>query len=291
MSIQLRIFICSILFLFANCIFAQFENTDVGARAVGLNGAFTSLSDNSTSIFYNPAGLGQLKYREISVFYSPAPFGLTDLSTAAFSYSEPFNFGVFGAGLKTYGFELYRETNIMVSYGNHYKKRLFYGTNLNFYHLNIQNYNSASAFGIDLGAMAYIAPFLKWGFFGKNITGSTIGDSKEKIASVYRTGFTYQPLSYLSLVLEAEKDVKYPLSIRCGFEYNLFDYIDLRTGIGSEPTTFSAGVGFNYSLFQFDYAFVKSEDLGFSHQGSVTVNFGGIEGKKHSLEQLKKAFN
>ena len=43
---------------------AQFENSDIGARAAGLNGAFTSLSDNSLAIFYNPSGLGQMKYRE-----------------------------------------------------------------------------------------------------------------------------------------------------------------------------------------------------------------------------------
>ncbi len=33
---------------------AQFENTDIGARAIGLNGAFTSLSNNSLAVFYNP---------------------------------------------------------------------------------------------------------------------------------------------------------------------------------------------------------------------------------------------
>ncbi len=50
-------------------LFAQFENTDIGARAIGLNGAFTSQSNNSLAIFYNPSGLGQMKYREVSVFY------------------------------------------------------------------------------------------------------------------------------------------------------------------------------------------------------------------------------
>ena len=81
--------------------YAQFENTDIGARAVALNGAFTSLSNNSQAIFYNPSGLGQIKYREFSAFYSPAPFGLSELKTGALTYAEPFQFGVLGVGAKT----------------------------------------------------------------------------------------------------------------------------------------------------------------------------------------------
>jgi len=280
-----------ILILWAVDLSAQFENTDVGARPTALGGAFTSLSDNSLAIFYNPAGLGQVKYREFSAFYSPAPFGLTDLSTAAISYSEPFSFGTIGAAFKTYGFDLYRENNFIVSYGNSYKKKIYYGANLNLYNLHIQNYNNATAFGIDIGAMAYIAKFLQWGFFGKNITGTKIGDSKEKIAQVYRTGFTFQPEDKIRVIGEIEKDVKYPLSVRGGLEYSVIDFLDLRFGVGSQPTNFSAGIGLNYNLFSFDYAFTKSEDLGFTHLGTVSVNFGGLKGKKESRERLNKSFD
>ena len=269
---------------------AKFENIDLGARAVALNGAFTSLSNNSLAVFYNPAGLGQMKYRDFSVFYSPAPFGLSDLSTAAFTFAEPLKYGVFGAALRSYGFDLYKETSVMLSYGNGYKNKLFYGLNLNLYHLNILNYGSASSFGVDVGAMAYINKYLRWGFFGKNITGSTIGESKEKIAQVYRTGLNYKPLNEVGLMLEIEKDVKYPVSVRAGFEYSLMDYVDLRAGVGNEPTSFTGGIGFNYKIFQLDYALYKSQDLGITHQGSITVNFGGSNARKESREQLKKAF-
>lgn len=279
-----------ILIFLANVSFAQFENTDVGARAVSLSGAYTSISDNSLAIFYNPSGLGQLKYRELSAFYSPAPFGLKELSTAAFTYAEPFSFGTFGLGIKSYGYELYRETNILLAYGSNYKNKIYYGVNLNYYNLNIQNYNSASSFGLDFGTMAYITGFLKWGFFGKNITGSTIGTSKEKIAQVYRTGFTLHPRQDLNFILEAEKDVKYPLSVRAGMEYSLYDYIDLRAGIGTEPSTYSFGLGLNYNLFSLDYAIYNSPDLGLTHQGTVSVNFGGAKGRKENRERLKKVF-
>jgi hypothetical protein len=255
-----------------------------------LNGAFTSVGNDAFSIFYNPSGLGQLKYRELGVFYSPAPFGLSELATGALVYAEPTSFGTFGLGLKTYGFELYRENNIIVSYGRDFKNRIFYGVNLNVYNLNIKNYNSATTFGVDLGAMAYLTEFLRWGFFGRNITGSRIADSEEKIAQVFRTGFNIIPREDLSLSLEAEKDVRYPLSIRAGLEYSLYDYIDLRAGVGSQPASFTGGIGIKYDLIQLDYAIYNHQDLGITHQGTISVNFGGNDARKFSREQLKNAF-
>jgi hypothetical protein len=285
----LKIYIFFFLFI-ARVSFAQFEYTDIGAKAIALNGAFTSLANNSLAVFYNPSGLGQMKYRELSVFYSPAPFGLTELSTQSLTYAEPIKYGVLGVGIKNYGFDLYREFNFVISYANNFQNRLFFGLNVNYYNLSIKNYNSASSFGFDGGAMVYLNKYLRWGFLGRNITGSTIGVSEEKIAQVYRTGFDYQPLEELNLLFEIEKDVKYPISVRGGFEYSILENIDLRAGAGSEPTSFTGGIGFSYNIFQLDYAIYKSPDLGITHQGTISVNFGGIKGRKQMMKQLKKAF-
>ncbi|MCX7834033.1 MAG: conjugal transfer protein TraF [Ignavibacteria bacterium] len=283
------IFIFSFIFIFVFFIkvsLSQFEFTDIGARAAALNGAFTSISDNSLAVFYNPSGLGQMKFREISFFYSPAPYGISELSTTALSYAEPTKFGTFGLGVKSYGFDLYKEITGLISYGNSYRNRIYYGLSFNLYHLSIKNYNSATSFGVDIGAMAQITNFLKWGFFAKNLTGSKIGQSKERIAQVYKTGFAIQPRDDLKFIIETEKDVKYPFSFKGAFEYSIFitntignmpGRIDLRAGVGSEPTNFSAGIGLFLSLFQIDYAFKKHSDLGFTHQGTITINFGGVE--------------
>ena len=282
----------SSLFILAaiNSTYAQFESTDIGARASGLNGAFTSVSDNSLAVFYNPSGLGQMIYREVSVFYNPSPFGVSEVSTLALTYAEPLKFGTFGLGIKSFGYELYRESNVILSYGNSFTDKIFLGFNLNYYYLNIKNYNTASSFGADIGAMAYISGTLKWGFFAKNITGATIGKSGEKLAQVYRTGFTAKPREDLNLILEAEKDVRYPLSVKAGLEYFVNEYIDLRAGVGTEPAAFSGGLSLNYNLFQLDYSIYSNGELGITNQGSLTVNFGGNNAKKNSMTMLKKAF-
>ncbi|MBS1519300.1 MAG: hypothetical protein JSS91_14550 [Bacteroidetes bacterium] len=269
---------------------AQFENTETGARAAGLNGAFTSVSNNSLAVFYNPSGLGQLKFREISVCYSPSLFGVSGLSQAAFSYAEPTEAGTFAVGIKTLGFELYRESVIKLSFGKVFKDRIFLGINADYFNLSIANYNSASALGLDIGAMAYISDFMKWGFAVNNLTGSKIGKTKEKIPQVYRTGLTFQPSENLILILEAEKDVKYPLSVRSGFEYSVLDLADLRAGISTEPVSFSGGIGLNYGLFQLDYSLYNHQELGITHQGTLSLNFGGKASGKYYRQQLKNSF-
>jgi len=53
-----------------------FLKIGVGARAVGIGGAFTAVSDDGTAFYWNPAGLSLVRKREISAMYS-ALFGVS----------------------------------------------------------------------------------------------------------------------------------------------------------------------------------------------------------------------
>jgi hypothetical protein len=45
---------------------AEFLKIPVGARAIGLGGAFTAVSDDATSPYWNPAGMVYLPYKEVT---------------------------------------------------------------------------------------------------------------------------------------------------------------------------------------------------------------------------------
>ena len=289
MKISLKIIIVLLLVSF-RVNFAQFELIDVGAKPIALGGAFTSLANNSNAVYYNPAGLSQMPFREVSIFYSPAPFGLKELANGSVNFVEPTKFGAFGVSAKTYGFELYKEITVTASYSNNYKKKIYYGANVNFYNLKIQNYGSASTFGVDIGGLAYLTDFLRWGFAAFNLNRPMIGTQDDKLPQVYRTGISVQPRNELNFMLDVEKDTRYTTSVKAGIEYSLYDMIDLRAGIGTEPTKFSAGVGLYYSIFEIDYGFYNHQDLGLTHQGTITVNFGGEKTRKIIRSSLKDAF-
>src|SRR5215467_15040209 len=56
---------------------AAFEDTGWGARPVGMGGAFTAIADDSNAPLYNPAGLVQVQWNEVSAMYSRLFSGLT----------------------------------------------------------------------------------------------------------------------------------------------------------------------------------------------------------------------
>src|SRR6185369_5748341 len=62
---------------------AAFQDTGWGARPIGMGGAFTAISDDSNAPLYNPAGLVQVQWNEVSAMYSRLFSGLTLYSGSA----------------------------------------------------------------------------------------------------------------------------------------------------------------------------------------------------------------
>src|SRR5690349_11065847 len=58
--------------------------TGIGARALGLGATFTAISDDTSTVWWNPAGLGQLNRAELSGMYAAVFNGkVTYLFTSA----------------------------------------------------------------------------------------------------------------------------------------------------------------------------------------------------------------
>ncbi|MCZ7612634.1 MAG: hypothetical protein M5T52_03585 [Ignavibacteriaceae bacterium] len=123
--------------------FAQYTP---GARQISMANSDVALSNDVFSLFSNPAGLSQINWREVGIYYSPAPFGLTELSNGYIAYNEPFNFGSLSIGGMTYGFELYRESKVVLGYSYNYENILFAGISINYHNYSIQNYGNTGVF-------------------------------------------------------------------------------------------------------------------------------------------------
>jgi hypothetical protein len=91
-------------------------------------------------------------------------------------------------------------------------------------------------------------------------------------------------LEELTFNLGFEKDIRYNYSLQFGIEYNLIEYISLRSGFSNEPSRYSAGIGINYSYFSLDYAFFTHTDLGLTHQVGLIISFG-TEGSRNKKIQ------
>ena len=113
---------------------AAFVEDGWGARPVGMGGAFTAIADDSNAPLYNPAGIVQVQWNEVSAMYSQLFSGLTlysgnsstggDISHLDQSYlayvSRPTRFGSFGVSWANFNTtHLYREDTVALTYARY----------------------------------------------------------------------------------------------------------------------------------------------------------------------------
>lgn len=264
----------TILFLLV-FYFESFGQIRPGAKQISLSHSDVALAFDSYALFNNPAGLAQQNWREFGVYYSPSPFGLSKLANGAAVLHQPTNYGSFAVAYTNYGFDLYMENSFFVSYSKNIVQRFFVGATLKYTHLSIKNYGSDSSFSLLIGGLALITNNLRLGFAIDNISRSSFGKEDNQIPIIYDFGLTYILLSKLIFNAAIEKEIDRNPSLRFGIDYQIIEYFNIRIGTMTEPSSFSAGVGINYSIFEIDYGVFNHQDLGLTHQLGVTLQFGG----------------
>ena len=256
-----------------------------GAKQISMSNSDVALSNDVFSLFNNPAGLAQMNWRELGIYYSPSPFGFSELANGFIAYHEPFDFGSIGVGAMTYGFELYRENKISIGFSYNYLNKFFAGAAVNLHTVSIENYGSDNTFYLNIGGLFYLTQYFRLGFSVQNLNRASFGNEKDNIPLIYNTGFSYGVMEDLTFNLAVEKDIRYNYSLRGAIEYYLLEYLSLRTGFSNEPSSYSAGIGINYSYFSLDYAFFTHTDLGLTHQAGLIISFGS-EGSRN--EKIRK---
>lgn len=110
------------------------------------------------------------------------------------------------------------------------------------------------------------------GFAAQNITRASFGNESNQIPVVFRTGLSYKLQKDFIIHFAFEKEIENPLSLRFGIDYEPIEYVNLRFGFMNEPSSFSGGIGINYSYFNVDYALFTHQDLGLTHQIGLIIN-------------------
>lgn len=245
-----------------------------GAKQIALSHSSVASAKDVFAIFNNPAGIAQQNWREIGIYYSPSPFGLSKLANGAGVYHEPTNFGSFSIAFTTYGFELYRVSKFLLSYAYNLSNRFFFGITAKYHNLKIERYGNDNALSFAISSLAYLSNNWRIGFMIDNVTRSSYGNEKDQIPVIMDLGTSFDLLNTVTLNAAIQKELDRNASIRIGIDYEIIRYINLRLGAMNEPSSFSAGIGINYSLFEIDYAVFNHQDLGFTHQMGVIIQFG-----------------
>ncbi|MDI6703394.1 MAG: PorV/PorQ family protein [bacterium] len=290
---------------------ATFLKIGVGARATAMGEAFSSVADDATAIYWNPAGLSLFKSKEFSAMHN---IYFEDISHDFLGYAQPFGkdkafgvglVGVFITGLERFSgsptttepegtFAAY-DGALSLSYSQRIFGNLFGGVSLKGIHQEIDGQCGRGA-ALDMGLL-----------YKNRIKGLDLGCTIQNIGQemkIYERSFSL-PLtiragsSYrlfrdrLTLALDAKKPIDQEVSLHLGTEWWPFRIMALRGGykykldnIEKDPLTgLTAGAGFNFRWLQLEYAYVPYANLGDVHRISLLFRFGRREGEEVGKEE------
>jgi hypothetical protein len=278
------------LYLLLLVILCPFLNgqTLPGARQNAICNSDAALCDDVFSVFYNPAGTAQINWREAGIFYTPSPFGLTELATGYIAYTEPTAIGSFSAGFMNYGYELYHENNFLLSFSSYVLGEFYIGFSMNYKLISINNYGNTGIFYVNSGVISNLSDEINFGFYIYNLNRASIRNEDDQIPVLFNAGISYNYSDALLLHVAVNKDLRYAVSSAFGVEYLIFDLVSFRSGINTEPLSYSGGTGIHFNNFSFDYAFSVHQELGMTHQLSIIFSFPGFKNRQTAVRESGK---
>lgn len=267
----------------------------VGARAIGMGGAFSAVASDASVAHWNPAALASLQRQEIGFAYADR-FGL-GLNHSYLDYVLPIgDHHALGVDWLHLGFddsELNTGQN-KLSFAYGYRNgieglRPFIGNTAigvsgKYRSFNVDldgnNLGSASGWGIDLGLLAPLPYGLRLAVVAQDLGDTDLqyenGVSETVYDSRYRFGLSYRPVEGLTVGMDLDD------SFHLGGEYWLRGLLALRAGIVTEldtpesfgnATTMTFGLGLKYRFAQIDYAYERHPVLAPTHYTSISLAY------------------
>lgn len=306
MQKQLLLVVICLSFIHSLCIAAftkgdvgtytgQFLKLGAGARPAGMGSAFVAISDDATSVYWNPAGLARIGDKSLSIMHA---VWFEDIFYDWFSYTYPtIDAGTFGFGLQyiSYGsiinadetglegpiFKPY-DLAVTVSYGLEISG---ISSGLSIKCISSKIRTSAMGFAGDIGAIRKLLEGrLSVGLAIQNIgTEMRFLGEAGKIPANIKLGGAYSVTEDWLLVVDVNMPADNEMNAGFGCEYTYKKTENLifnaRSGfqtIGKDVSGFQGltlGLGVRYLRYNFDYAFVPYGDLGSTHRMSVGIIF------------------
>ncbi len=252
--------------------FAAFENKGGGSGYIGAGSSGIASNETAFAVILNPAKLAYVRNPEIYLYYRNFYLiqGLDQISLAA---NLRFGKIPFGFSVERFGNTLYSEYTLSAAGAFEIIDSLSVGCKINFYHLQIKNYSSASSYSISLSAIYKVNKFFRAGFIYENITESVIGAARQKLPVNMALAFSFNPLPQIELNFDIFKDNRFDFEYRAGLYYSLNNWFKLMAGFRSLVNSYSGGIELKKYGFDFIYALVWHASLGVSNTLSVGYEF------------------
>lgn len=252
----------------------MFEETESGARAEGMAGAFVAVADDLSAVDFNPAGLYHLKTRSFAGTFKLLYGGVgVGLHTGSASVGLPLGrLGVVAVRMQETGFELQAQRSLKVGHGFLLAEGMALGLGVTIYNLHQREYGDGYAVGLDVGMFSRVYRYWTVGFGARNLNMPRIGSSG--LPRLLSFGLGYSPKPGVQSAIDISKEPGRPTRLNVGQELRIIqDRLTVRAGVQTEPVRICFGVRAGTERLHLDYALVSHPVLPFTHGFGVTFDF------------------
>jgi len=246
------------------------DNFSGGARSMALGTAGASLSDVWSTV-NNQAGLAFLKNFS-AASYLENHFLLKELSYTALALALPVKRSCFGFIANRFGYSLYSENKLGISFAKELGPKLSAGVQLDYFSIRIgDNYGNKSLFCMEAGIQSKPLKGLCMGLHVFNPTHARVAQyNNERLPVVVRFAMHYEFSDLVTVLAETRKNSERPLEFKAGIEYKFFHETYLRVGISTLPALSSFGFGVKLKTFRLDVSTAYHYVLGFNSGVGLT---------------------
>ncbi len=272
-----KLIIVSVFSMFVATVWATNTYTATGAKAIGIGQSAVNFQD-LWAIMNNQAGMAFLSRPTLGVSYEER-FHMKELSLKTVAFVLPTNrVGNFGVSYTHFGDSAYSESRINLGYARKLGDHFAMGLAFDYLAISVEGsaeVGTADAFTAELGIMGEPVQNLWLSLHTYNPFGVTIRnyEYEEKLPTLFRLGALYHFSEELLAVVELEKDVDYKARFKAGVEYVFMDKFVFRTGIATNPTEYSGGVGILLKKLKIQFAFYKHQYLGYTPSVAISYSF------------------
>jgi hypothetical protein len=280
---------------------AQFLKIGPSARAIGMGGAYTAVSNDASSIYWNPAGMVEMTRTQVTLNNVVWPADI-QLYYAGAIFSTPYLPGTFGLSARALTMDPQVERTIYmpegtnrtfdagdmsfgISYGMYFTDRFSAGITTNFIHMGLAD-KSVETLSFDFGLLYRIGiQGMRLGMLVQSL-GSEVNfdDRSSKLPTMFKVGLAVDAYRSGAHTLLASGEFAHPVDnkerMNVGMEYTFNQFFSLRGGynIGYDAEGLAAGVGFRIDTSQtsdisFDYAWEDLQELGSTHRFSLNFSY------------------
>ncbi len=260
------------------------QQVPVGPRAMAMGGAFSSIADDASAMFWNPAGMSWIGHQEFGGSY--ANLFQSNIKDNHMAFVLPL------APRQAAGFDWYHsgfddtelgfsENRLDLSYSARWRSLISIGGSVKYLNrstsLDGSTVRRGSGGGADLGVIVNPLPALRLGLVAQDLTNTSLNYSDGGgSATVYprnvRAGASYAFRKLGTVAMDLDD------SWHVGVEARPQELIALRAGVqeqrkGGDGPTWSTGVGVKWSIAHADFAYVVPPSLAATSYFGLSFSF------------------